>query len=59
MISEEKRTSASRRLCSDADDSDFNSKCDEMPNFFSERGYPNNILSKALNRVQNVNREPA
>ena len=44
-----------RRLCSD--DSDFNSKCDEMSNFFPERGYPDNILSKALNRVQNVNRE--
>ena len=35
----------------------FNSKCDEMSNFFSERGYPDSILSKALNRVQNVNRE--
>ena len=44
-----------RRLCSE--DSDFNSKCDEMSNFFSERGYPDSILSKALNRVQNVNRE--
>ena len=43
-----------RKLCSD--DSDFNSKCDEMSNFFSERGYPDNILSKALTRVQNVNR---
>ena len=43
------------RLCSE--DSDCNSKCDEMSNFFSERGYPDNILSKALNRVQNVNRE--
>ena len=32
------------------------SKCDEMSNFFSERGYPDSILSKALNRVQNVNR---
>ena len=30
-----------------------------MSNFFSERGYPDNILSKALNRVQNVNRESA
>ena len=28
-----------------------------MSNFFSERGYPDNTLSKALNRVQNVNRE--
>ena len=46
-----------RKLCSD--DSDFNSKCDEMSNFFSERGYPDSILSKALNRVQNVNRESA
>ena len=46
-----------RILCSG--DSDFNSKCDEMSNFFSERGYPDNILSKALNRVQNVNRESA
>ena len=46
-----------RRLCSE--DSDFNSKCDEMSNFFSERGYPDSILSKALNRVQNVNRESA
>ena len=45
------------RLCSN--DSDFNSKCDEMSNFFSERGFPDNILSKALNRVQNVNRESA
>ena len=27
-------------------------KCDEMSNFFSERGYPDSILSKALNRVQ-------
>ena len=27
-----------------------------MSNFFSERGCPD-ILSKALNRVQNVNRE--
>ena len=27
--------------------------------FFSERGYPDSILSKALNRVQNVNRESA
>ena len=27
-----------------------------MSNFFSERGYPDSILSKALNRVQNVNR---
>ena len=44
-------------LCSE--DSDFNSKCDEMSNFFSERGYPDSILSKALNRVQNVNRESA
>ena len=46
-----------RRLCSE--DSDFNSKCDEMSNFFSERGYPDSTLSKALNRVQNVNRESA
>ena len=46
-----------RRLCSA--DPDFNSKCDEMFNFFSERGYPDSILSKALNRVQNVNRESA
>ena len=46
-----------RRLCSE--DSDFNSKCDEMSNFFSERGYPDSILSKALNRVQKVNRESA
>ena len=46
-----------RRLCSE--DSDFNSKCDEMSNFFSERGYPDSILSKALNRVQNVKRESA
>ena len=45
------------RLCSD--DSDFNSKCDEMSNFFSEHGYPDNILSKAPHRVQNVNRESA
>ena len=45
------------RLCSD--DSDFNSKCDEMSNFFSERGYPVNILSKSISRVQNVNRESA
>ena len=37
----------------------LNSKCDEMSNFFSERGYPDSILSKALNRVQNVNRESA
>ena len=29
-----------------------------MSTFFSERGYPD-ILSKALNRVQNVNRESA
>ena len=43
-----------RRLCSD--DSDFNSRCGKMSNFFSERGYPDSILSKALNRVQNVNR---
>ena len=27
--------------------------------FFPERGYPDSILSKALNRVQNVNRESA
>ena len=46
-----------RRLCSE--DSDFNSKCDETSNFFSESGYPDSILSKALNRVQNVNRESA
>ena len=45
------------RLCSE--DSDFNSKRDEMSNFFSERGYPDNILSKALTCVQNVNRESA
>ena len=31
----------------------------EMSTFFSERGYPDSILSKALNRVQNVNRESA
>ena len=43
-------------LCSD--DSDFNSKCDEMSNFFSERGYPDSILSKALNSVRNVDRDP-
>ena len=30
-----------------------------MSNFFSKCGYPDSILSKALNRVQNVNREPA
>ena len=30
-----------------------------MSNFFSERGYPDSILFKALNRVQNVNRESA
>ena len=30
-----------------------------MSNFFSERRYPDSILSKALNRVQNVNRESA
>ena len=46
-----------RRLCSE--DSDFNSKCDEMSNFFSERGYPDSNLSKAFNRVQNVNRDSA
>ena len=31
----------------------------KCPIFFSERGYPDSILSKALNRVQNVNRESA
>ena len=41
-----------RRLC--IDDSDFNSKCDEMSNFFYERGYLDNMFSKVLNRVQNV-----
>ena len=46
-----------RRLC--REDSDFNSQCDEMFNFFSERGYPDSILFKALNRVQNVNKESA
>ena len=30
-----------------------------MSHFFFERGYPDSILSKALNRVQNVNRESA
>ena len=45
-----------RRLCSD--NSDFSSKCDEMSNFFFERRYPD-IVSKALDRVQNVNRESA
>ena len=30
-----------------------------MSSFFYERGYPDNILSKALNRVQNVNGESA
>ena len=30
-----------------------------MSNFFSERGYPDNILSKALKRIQNVNKESA
>ena len=30
-----------------------------MSNFFSERGYPDSIFSKALNRVQSVNRESA
>ena len=33
--------------------------CNEMSNFFSECGYPDNILSKALNHVQIVNRESA
>ena len=28
-----------------------------MSNFFSESGYPDNILPKALNGVQNVNRK--
>ena len=46
-----------RRLCSN--DSDFNSKCDEMSNFFFDRGYPGNILSKPLNHVQKVNGESA
>ena len=41
-----------RKLCSD--DSDFNSKCDEMSNFF----FSSNV-AKALNRVQNVTRESA
>ena len=44
-----------RGLCSD--DSDFNSKCNEMSNFFSELGYPDNILSKTLNRLRNVSSE--
>ena len=43
------------RLCSE--DSDFNSKCDEMSNLFSECCNPDSILSKALNHVQNVKRE--
>ena len=41
-----------------SDDSDFNSKYDEMSNFFSEHGYPDNILSNALHCVQNVIENP-
>lgn len=30
-----------------------------MSNIFSERGYPDSIITKALTRVQNVDRESA
>ena len=48
--------SRGRRLCSD--DSDFKVlQINEISNFFSERGCPDYIVYKTLNRIQNVNRE--
>lgn len=46
-----------RRLCSDEDD--FRSKCEEMIVFFKDRGYPNHVLDKALDRVNMVGRKDA
>ena len=46
-----------RRLCSD--NSDLISKSDEMCKFFAERSYPSSIVTSALERVRNIDRETA
>ena len=46
------------RLC--REDSDFNSKCNEMSNFFSERGYPDSISIVSKTSIENplLNHQP-
>ena len=46
-----------RRLCSG--DSEFISKSDEICKFFAEGGYPSSIVTSALERVRNIDRETA
>ena len=44
-----------RRICSDNDD--FRSQCEKMSNFFRARSYPEQVLQRALERVNTVTRE--
>ena len=46
-----------RRLCSD--ESDFDSKCEEMCQCFKERGYPNSAVTTGKHRAQEIDRETA
>ncbi len=46
-----------RRICSN--DRDFKLQCDRMRSFFVKRGYPEQVLDRALNSVSRVNRSRA
>ncbi|XP_041466218.1 uncharacterized protein LOC121416797 [Lytechinus variegatus] len=43
-----------RRICSEEDD--YNQRADEMQHFFKQRGYPDEILTKAAKRVDTSTR---
>ena len=47
----------SRRLCSD--DIDFNTKCEEMCQFFKKRGYHDSAVTTGKHRAQEIDRETA
>ena len=46
-----------RRLCSD--ESDFNSKCEEMCQFLKKSGYPDSAVTTGKRRAQEIDRETA
>ena len=43
-----------RRICSD--DDDFHAKAKEMMHFFNVRGYPESIINKSLNKINELTR---
>ena len=53
------RLNKSNRYCLCSDESDFNSKCEEMCQFFKKRGYPDSAVTTSKHRAQEIDRETA